>query len=101
MPFQSLLFLVGMVLSYPMQAQLGTSLFQDPFDGPSDLWQPISIENGAGSFASSNGTMNITTEAGMAYGTFYNQPFAGHFEVEVSFDTDHGVALALLKDING
>ncbi len=88
--------------SFSASAQFGTVLLSDGFENESNNWELFSIDGSTGFVDLSNGALNIDLESGNAFGTYYSPTsFSGHFEVEVEFNKDHGVAMALIKSVNG
>lgn len=92
---------LALLIKLPLHAQFGTVIFSDEFSNSSEVWKPLGLAGGTGSIVVADGSMEITASAGSIYGAYYSTSVAGHFEAEVEIDKDHGVGLALLKDIGG
>ncbi|MEL7147148.1 MAG: hypothetical protein AAFO69_12315, partial [Bacteroidota bacterium] len=94
--------LVLAVFNLPAVAQFGDVLYNDEFDELSNVWSPIGINGANGTVEAKDGSLSITAGDGDIFGTYYSPTsFSGHFEAILEFDEDHGVALALLKDVGG
>jgi Secretion system C-terminal sorting domain len=92
---------MALLIKLPLYAQFGTVVYSDEFNSLSAAWKPIGLAGGTGSIVVEDGSLKATATAGSIYGTYYSTSFAGHFEAEIEIDEDHGVGLALLKDIGG
>ena len=83
-------------------AQFGTVILADNFDRQLAQWTPISLEGAKGFVNQTNGALQVRLDSGLVYGAYYNPTsYSGHFSVEVDFDEHKGVALALMKEVNG
>ena len=91
-----------MAVSFGVSAQFGTELYSDDFSESSAEWQAVGLDNSKGAIEIFNGVLNVTLEQGERFGGYYaGSSFSGHFEVVVDIDQDHGVGLALIKEVNG
>lgn len=99
----SVLLAIAIVLAIklPIVAQFGTVIYTTDFNDQSGAWNPISLTGDPGSIEVSNGSIKITTNEGSIYGAYYPSSFSGHFEAEIEFDNDHGIGLALIKEVGG
>jgi Secretion system C-terminal sorting domain len=93
--------LLVLISGMPANAQFGTVVYSDDFNTSSPSWVPVGLSGSTGSVAVANGTMKISKNSGNAFGTYYNTSFSGHFEAEIEYDVDHGIGLALIKDLAG
>lgn len=88
--------------SFSSAAQFGTTIYSSDFTNNINDWKALSVGGSYGSFETINGTLKVQLDSGEAYGAYYSAlAFSGHFEVEVEFEEEEGVALGLLKAING
>lgn len=93
--------IMALFIKLPLHAQFGTVVYSDDFNSLSTDWKPLGLSGGTGSFLVEDGSLKISANTGSTYGAYYSTSFAGHFEAEIEIDEDHGVGLALLKDIGG
>lgn len=93
--------IMALFIKLPLHAQFGTVVYSDDFNSLSTDWKPLGLSGGTGSFPVEDGSLKISANTGSTYGAYYSTSFAGHFEAEIEIDEDHGVGLALLKDIGG
>jgi hypothetical protein len=96
-----LVVVITLLIKLPLHAQFGTVVYSDEFNSLSTAWKPLGLSGGTGSFLVEDGSLKISANTGSTYGAYYSTSFAGHFEAEIEIDEDHGVGLALLKDIGG
>jgi hypothetical protein len=92
---------MALLIKFPLYAQFGTVVYSDDFNSLSTDWKPLGLSGGTGSFLVDDGSLKISANSGSTYGVYYSTSFAGHFEAEIEIEADHGVGLALLKDIGG
>lgn len=94
--------IIALLIKLPLHAQFGTVVYSDDFNSLSTVWKPIGLPTtSTGSFLVEDGLLKITSNPSSTYGVYYATSITGHFEAEIEIDQDHGVGLALLKEIGG
>jgi Secretion system C-terminal sorting domain len=96
-----LITVIVLAIKLPVEAQFGTVIYSNDFNNQSGTWNPISLSGDPGSIELSNGSIKITSNPGSIHGAYFPSSFSGHFEAEIEFDNDHGIGLALIKEVGG
>ncbi|UII77668.1 hypothetical protein LV716_07835 [Flagellimonas sp. HMM57] len=97
------IFLLGILAChFSIFAQSGTVVYSEDFTNGANGWMPFGPNGASGLFKAVEGKLKVSLESGDIYGAYYSSAdFSGHFEVEVDFLEDSGVALGLIKSTNG
>ena len=79
---------------------IGQDLINENFSSPNTDWQAVSV-SGSGNFSFSGGKLTVNANSNSTYGVYNTQTLSGHFYIEVEFEADDNVALALFNANGG